>query len=101
MGEQVRVDLRNRIHRDADHDQETGSAEIERDRILRDQDLGEDADRREIGSPDDAQPRQDVLQIIGGISPRPGPRKKTAVLPDKGLALRRVQCYYRLRGTYT
>src|SRR5947209_16411443 len=42
--QQVRMDLRHRVHRDADHDQEAGAAEIEWHRVLRDQQLRENAD---------------------------------------------------------
>src|SRR3546814_17319923 len=47
MREQVALDLRYRIHRHVDHDQQAGASEIEGDRQRRDQILGHQADSSE------------------------------------------------------
>src|SRR3546814_2968925 len=49
MGEQVRMDLTDRIHGDGNHDQQAGAAEIERQGVFRDQDLRQQADKGQVG----------------------------------------------------
>src|SRR5207253_1655204 len=70
MGEQMRVDLRHGIHRHADDDQQAGAAEIERHRILRDQDLRQNAYRGQIDRAENGDPGQHVIEVVRGVLAR-------------------------------
>src|SRR5882672_1717571 len=70
VGQQMRLDLGHRVERDRDHDQEAGAAEVERYAAAGDQQLGQDADRRQVERADHGQPVQDVFQVVGGVLAR-------------------------------
>src|SRR5213078_3282880 len=91
MGQKVRVDLRHGVHRHADDDQEARAAEIERHRILRDQDLGQDAHRREIDGADHRDAGQHVIEIVGGVLARPDAGDEAAVFAQIIGGLGRVE----------
>src|SRR5882724_2017866 len=67
VGEQVRLDLGHRIERDRDHDQQAGAAEVERHAATGDQQLGQDADRRQVERADHGQAIEDVFQVLGRV----------------------------------
>src|ERR1700704_2165567 len=48
VGQQMRLDLGHRVERDRDYDQQAGAAEVERYAAAGDQQLGQDADRRQV-----------------------------------------------------
>ena len=58
MRQQMRMYLRDGVHRDGDHDQQAGAAKIERDGILRNQDFGQEADHGQICRTYDSQTGQ-------------------------------------------
>src|SRR5271166_3725762 len=91
MRQQVRVNLRDGVHRDTDDNQKTGSAEIEWDRIFRDQDLRQDADCRKIGGTDDGQSCQHIIQVIGCVLSWPYTRNETTVLAQIVGSLSRIK----------
>src|SRR5262249_47935699 len=55
--QQVALDLGDRVHGHADHDEQRGAAEIERHRRVRDQDLGDEAHDGKIAGADDGDAR--------------------------------------------
>ena len=63
--EQVRLDLRHRVHRHRDDDQQAGAAEVERHAVVADQDFRQQADHRQIDRADRGQPGQHVVEILG------------------------------------
>ncbi|MPL95824.1 hypothetical protein SDC9_41996 [bioreactor metagenome] len=78
--EQVRLDLIDRVHRHRDHDQHRGAAEVERDRQLRAQDLGQQTDGGEIGRADHQHARHDVIEIFLGLLAGPDARDEAALV---------------------
>ena len=74
------MDLRDRVHRDADDDQQRGAAEIEREPAYGNQDFGQDADRGQIERADDRDARQDVVDVFGGLLARTDAGKEAAIL---------------------
>ena len=80
VGEQVRLDLGHGVERDRHDDQEAGTAEVERHAAAGDQQLRQDAHRREIERADHGQAVQDVFEIFGGVLAGPNARHEAAVL---------------------
>src|SRR3546814_5010441 len=91
MRDEVGLNLRDRIHRDADDDQEAGAAEIEGDAVLGNQDLGQDADEGQIDGADDREAREDVVQIVRGVLSRSYARNEPTVLAQIIRRLLRVE----------
>src|SRR5947199_184296 len=63
MRQQIALNLRDRIHGDADHDQERRAAEIEHPGRVGEDDLGQQAHQRQIDRADGGDAK------IGGITP--------------------------------
>src|SRR5205807_74091 len=80
-GEQMGLHLGQSIQRYADHDQQGGSTEIERDVELRDQERRQDADDADVNRTAQSYPRQHSIDIISRVAPRSNSRNKAAVLP--------------------
>ena len=80
MRQQVALDLRHRIHRHADGDQQRGAAEIERHAGVGRQDLRQHADGGQVDGADDRDARQDVVDVFGGLVAGPDAGKEAAVL---------------------
>ena len=91
MSQQVRLDLRDRVHRHGDDDQQAGATEIEGNRKPGDQDLRQDADDRKVSRADHRQPGQHAVEILGGVTARPDAGDKAAVLLEVVRRLRRVE----------
>ena len=73
-GQHVGFDLIRRIHRDPHHNQECGSTEIEGNMELVNQDLGQDAHRRDVQRPEKSDPCEHPVDVIRRVFPRPDPR---------------------------
>src|ERR1044072_1746911 len=63
VGDQVALDLRDRIHREVDADQQAGAAEIERDAGLAEHDFRNEADQHKIGRANDREPADQTVEI--------------------------------------
>ena len=79
MRDQVALHLGHRVHGDIDDDQQAGAAEIERHCVLRDQDLRQEADQRQIDRADRGQPGEHIVQIGGGVLARPDARNEAVI----------------------
>src|SRR5262249_40951384 len=80
VGEQIALDLRHGIHRDADHDQKRGTAEVERHRGVGNQNFWQKTDDRKIRGADDRNTRQHIVNVFCGALPGSYTRNKAAVL---------------------
>lgn len=80
MGKQVRLNLRHRVHRHVDHDQQAGATEVERHRVLANQQFRQRADQRQIQRANGRQPRQHIVEIAGGVLARPNTGNEAAML---------------------
>ena len=58
MCQQMRVDLGHRVHGHRNHDQQAGAAEVERQRLLRDQELRQQTDQRQVERARQRDPRE-------------------------------------------
>ena len=63
----MRLNLLDRVHRHRYHDQHRGAAKIERDLQLAAQDLGQQADRREVTRAQNQHAGHHIFQIFGGF----------------------------------
>ena len=74
------MDLRNRIHRHADHNQQRCAAKIERQRERRHQYLRQQTYEYQIGSPDNGDLGQYVVDMSRSALARPDARYEAAML---------------------
>jgi hypothetical protein len=76
----VRLDLRDGVQRDADHDQQGRAAEVEGHVQLRDEDGRQDANGGNIERAHQRDARQDTVDVLGGALPRADAGNETAEL---------------------
>src|SRR5262245_42275063 len=76
------LNLGNRIHGDAHHDQERCSAEIEWHAGVRDQELRQDADHRQIDRTYDRNACENVVNILRRLLTGPIAEDEATVLPE-------------------
>src|SRR5262249_28924758 len=67
------------------------TAEVERNRRIRDQDFGNKTDNREIERADDRDARENVIDVFGSSLARANARNKAAVLLQIVRGLRRIE----------
>src|SRR5690606_16420329 len=80
MGQQMRLDLADRVDRHVDHDQQAGATEKQRNTGLRDHVLGQHADQRQVGGADHGDAGQHVVEVFGGALARADAGNEAAVL---------------------
>ena len=91
MRQQITLDLRDRIHGDADDDEERRPAEIERYRRIGDQHLGDEAHDREVAGADHRDAREHIVDVLGRPLAWPNARDEAAVLLEVVGGLGRVE----------
>src|SRR6266851_2627882 len=91
MREQVALDLRHRIHGDADDDKQRGATEIERHGRVGNQHFRNEADNREIERSEHCDARKHIVDVFGGALARANARNKSAVLLQVFRGLRRIE----------
>src|SRR3954452_9843829 len=76
---ELRLELLDRVERDADHDQDRGAAEEEVGRGLVDEDRRERRHGSQVESPWERQPGEDAIEILGRWPARSHPRYEPTV----------------------
>ena len=64
------LDLRDRIHRNRDDDQETRAAEVEGHRKTRDQNFRQQRDRNKVQAAEHRQTRENEVQVVRRVRAR-------------------------------
>src|SRR3954471_16578279 len=80
MRQQVALDLRHRIHSDADHDQQRRAAEVKRHRGIGDQNFRQETNQREVAGADDRDAREYVVDVLRRALTGPDAGDEAAVL---------------------
>ena len=80
MRDQMTLNLRDSVERDAHHDEQRGAAKVERDASRRDEEFGDKADDHEIERTDGRDARQHVVDVFGRTLTGPVARNETGML---------------------
>ena len=76
----MRLDLRNRINRHTDNNEQSCTAEVKRHIESIDQQSRQNTDNAQVYGADYSQPGQNLVQELGCFFTRPNPRDKSTVL---------------------
>src|SRR3982751_3445617 len=79
VGDQMALDLANRVHGHVDHDQQAGAAEADVQASLRRQDIRDHTDEHEISRADHGDPVQEIIKIFLGRLARADAGNETAM----------------------
>src|SRR4249919_4110469 len=93
MGDQVALDLADRVHRHVDHDQQAGSAEVEGHAGLAERNIRDQADGRQIGRADYRDAVEEVVEIMLGCLARTDAGDEAAVALQILGRLFRIELY--------
>ena len=80
MGHQVSLDLTHEVHRDNDHDQQRGAAEVERDVEAKVQEFRHKAHEDQIDSTAQGQAQKHSVDVAGGLITRTDARNERTTL---------------------